>query len=338
MFQIFHSLHLNKLLETNKGKLHNINFLYDFTNFIGVDSLYLGMLYYKYFEIQTNFRRIHMSIKIITDSTCDIEMSLQKELGIDILPLTVHFGDEEFQDGIDITKKEFYQRLRTSANSPTTSQVTPEAFEQLFKRYTDEGHEVLVLTIASKLSGTYQSAHIAKTTVEHDSIYLVDSETTTMGLAWLVYEAVRMRDNGLDVNRMIESLESLKKKIIIYAMIENLEFLRKGGRLSSVSATLGTLLNLKPIIQVKDGVVSVVQKTRGNVKAFKWMLDKSQEDGIDLTQPVFFGHTDAPEQLERFITSSKDSLTTTSSKIIEIGITVGTHGGPGCIGIGFITK
>lgn len=279
-----------------------------------------------------------MAIKIITDSTSDIEMSQEESLGIDILPLTVHFGDEEFRDGIDITKREFYSRLRESTSSPTTSQVTPKSFEQLFKQYTKEGHDIIVITIASKLSGTLQSAYIAKASVDSGNIYLVDSETTTMGLAWLVYQAIEMRDRGVEATEIISQLESLKKKVVIYAMIENLEYLKKGGRLSAVSATIGTLLKLKPIIQVKNGVVSVVQKTRGNVKAYRWMLDKAEESLIDPTKPVFYGHTDALKKLEPFVTSAKERFSAPINKSFEIGITVGTHGGPGCIGIAFITS
>lgn len=278
-----------------------------------------------------------MAIKIITDSTSDIEMSHSQELGIDILPLTVHFGDEEFRDGIDITKKEFYSRLRDSASSPTTSQVTPQSFEQLFRTYTEEGHDIIVITIASKLSGALQSAFIAKTSVGNPSIHLVDSETTTMGLAWLVHQAITMRDRGLSAGDIVKQIEVLKKKVVIYAMIENLEYLKKGGRLSTVSATIGTLLKLKPIIQIKNGVVSIAQKTRGNVKAYKWMLDKALEEQIDITKPVYFGHTDALDKLGPFGKTAKEKLKTADTKSFEIGITVGTHGGPGCIGVCFIT-
>lgn len=279
-----------------------------------------------------------MAIKIIVDSTCDIELSMQETLDIDILPLTVHFGDKEFRDGIDISKKEFFKRLREATKSPTTSQVTPGAFEQLFKQYTDEGHEVIVLTIASLLSGTYQSAHIAKTGVESDQIHLIDSETTTMGLAWLVHQAIALRDQGLDAETIVKELEAMKKRIVIYAMIENLEYLKKGGRLSSVGATVGTILNLKPIIQIKHGVINVAQKARGNTKAHKWIISQVLEDGIDTSKPVFFGHTDAADQLEPFINASVEKLSPSSVETTEIGITIGAHGGPGCIGIGFITK
>ncbi len=278
-----------------------------------------------------------MAIKIIVDSTCDIDMSMQEELKINILPLTVHFGDEEFHDGIDISKKDFFKKMRTADKSPTTSQVTPQAFESLFKQYLDEGHDIIVITIASKLSGTYQSAHIAKTTLENDTIHLIDSETTTMGLAWLVYEAIAMREQGLDANSIVENIEQLKQKIIIYAMIENLEYLKKGGRLSTVGATVGTILNLKPIIQIKNGVITVVQKTRGNAKAYKWILNKAQEDSIDTSKPVFFGHTDASDKLIPFMEKSTDKLKPSSVETTEIGIAIGAHGGPGCIGIGFVT-
>lgn len=278
-----------------------------------------------------------MAIKIIVDSTCDIDMSMREELRIDILPLTVHFGDEEFHDGIDITKPEFFKKMRSASKSPTTSQVTPQSFEKLFKEYAAQGHDIIVITIASLLSGTYQSAHIAKMTLGNDDIFLVDSETTTMGLAWLVHQAIAMRENGDDAQTIVDKIESLKKKVIIYAMIEDLEYLKKGGRLSTVGATVGTILNLKPIIQIKHGVITVVQKTRGNVKAHKWILNRVEEDGVDITRPVFFGHTDALDKLEPFMKTSTKKLNPSSVELTEIGIAIGAHGGPGCVGIGFVT-
>jgi len=279
-----------------------------------------------------------MAIKIIVDSTCDIDMSMQEKLDINILPLTVHFDDEELRDGIDISKKVFFERMRTADKSPTTSQVTPQAFEKLFEQYLGEGHDIIVLTIASKLSGTYQSAHIAKMTLENETIQLIDSETTTMGLAWLVHQTIEMRDQGLDAKTIVDQIETLKKKIIVYAMIEDLQYLKKGGRLSTVGATIGTMLNLKPIIQIKHGVINVVQKTRGIKKAHNWIIDKVLEDSIDISKPVFFGHTDSEEKLKPFVEVSTKRLHPTTTETTEIGITIGAHGGPGCIGIGFLTN
>lgn len=279
-----------------------------------------------------------MGIKIVTDSTCDISMDLKKELDIEIVPLTVIFGDKEYADGIDISKKEFYELMRSSESLPKTSQVTPLAFEEVFKKILDEGDEVLGIFISSELSGTYQSATIAKSTLGDDKIHLIDSETTTFGLAALVYEAIRLRDNGNDIDSTIMALEELKKKVVVYAAIENLTYLKKGGRLSSVGATIGTMLNLKPIVEIKHGKINAIHKSRGYSKALDWIIKKALEVGVDTSKPVYFGHSDAFEKAENFSKSAHETIDIKESKIIDLGITVGTHGGPGCVGLGFFTK
>lgn len=278
-----------------------------------------------------------MAIKIIVDSTCDLDLSMEKKLDIDILPLMLHFGDEEFRDGIDISKKEFYQRMRTASKSPTTSQVTPQSFETLFEQYSKEGHDILVLTLGEQLSGTLQSANIAKSSFDYDRIFLVDSETTTMGLGFILNEAVSMRDQGLDIESIVKNLNKIKKKIVIYAMIDNLEYLVKGGRLSSVGATVGTVLKLKPIIQIKHGKVSVVHKARGKRKAYNWMFKQAKEDKINLDKSVYYGHSDCEEDFDVFTDLADTKLKPLTTMPFEIGVVVGAHAGPGCIGIGFTT-
>lgn len=279
-----------------------------------------------------------MGIKIVTDSTCDISMDLKKELDIEIVPLTVIFGDKEYADGIDISKKEFYELMRSSESLPKTSQVTPLAFEEVFKKILDEGDEVLGIFISSELSGTYQSATIAKSTLGDDKIHLIDSETTTFGLASLVYEAIRLRDNGNDIDSIITDIEELKKKVVVYAAIENLTYLKKGGRLSSVGATIGTMLNLKPIVEIRHGKINAIHKSRGYSKALDWIIKKSLDMNIDTSKPVYVGHSDALEKAQFFSKTAQELIGFNESKIIDLGITVGTHGGPGCVGLGFFTK
>lgn len=239
---------------------------------------------------------------------------------------------------MDISKKEFYELLRNSTTLPKTSQVTPLAFENVFRDILADGHEVLGIFISSELSGTFQSANIAKASLESDKIHLIDSETTTFGLASLVYEAIRLRDEGKDLQTIINKVEELKKKVVVYAAIETLEYLKKGGRLSTIGATIGTMLNLKPIVEIKNGKINAIHKARGYNKALDWIVKKSIDMNIDTTQPVYFGHSDAIDKAEQFSKAAKESIDFNEYKIIDLGITVGTHGGPGCVGIGFFTK
>lgn len=279
-----------------------------------------------------------MSIKIITDSTSDLDRAFAASHGVDILPLTIHFGEEEFRDGVDITASEFYKRLRSSKTLPTTSQVSPMAFEKAFREQVEAGHEVLAITIASKLSGTCQSAHIAKEHLKEGSIRIIDSETTSMGLALLVMEAVKAKDAGMSLDDIASHIEALKKRVVLYALFDTLEYLKKGGRLSSVSAALGALLNLKPMIDLTAGVVSLSGKARGFRKALQWILTQMEKQEPDPDYTIAFGHSDAPDSMEKLEALAKEKFPAQDPLEVAIGMTVGTHAGPGCVGVAYIAK
>ena len=185
-----------------------------------------------------------MAVRIITDSTSDIGLKQAKELGVDILPLTVHFGQEEYLDGVNLTNEMFYEKLLTSEELPTTSQITVTTFETVFNEIVKEGDEAVVILIASKLSGTCQSAMIARNMVSPKRIRVIDSETVTFGLGVAVREAVRLRDLGMSATEIAEELERIKKNIWLLAYIDDLTYLQKGGRLSATSASFGTLLEM----------------------------------------------------------------------------------------------
>ena len=196
----------------------------------------------------------------------------------------------------------------------------------------------MVILIASKLSGTCQSAMIARNMVSPKRIRVIDSETVTFGLGVAVREAVRLRDLGMSATEIAEELERIKKNIWLLAYIDDLTYLQKGGRLSATSAFFGTLLGIKPIIEVKDGEVRLVHKERGLKNAFSWIIDTVKKTGIDLSRPYSFGHTNNPQLAKEFIAQFTEEISLPQTPLSDIGTVVGTHVGAGCTGFAFFKK
>ncbi len=279
-----------------------------------------------------------MSIKILTDSTSDINKELAKELDITLVPLRVIFENEDYLDGVDITVDQFYERLVKAKVLPTTSQPTPEQFLPYYEAARDNSDTLIVITVASKLSGTYQSAQIAKDIVDYTDIHIIDSETVTLGLQLLVREALALRERGLPGDAIAKELEAVKKNIRLLALVESLEYLKKGGRLSSVSAFAGGLLNIKPIIEVKDGLVGVAGKARGLTGAYKKLAELITLNEIDLNREICIGYSAGKDTMNGFLEHSQHNLGIQSFFESPIGSVVGTHAGPGACGIAFFTR
>ncbi len=279
-----------------------------------------------------------MAIRIITDSTSDIPLEEQKTLGIEIASLSVIFGDKKYLDGVDLKKEQFYEMLSKSPVLPSTSQVNPEYFHKLFKKYTDAGDEVILIVISSKLSGTYQSAVIAKDMVGSDDIYLVDSKSATMGLAILVYEAIALRDKGICAKDIHRQLLRLTGRIKFLAIVNTLKYLKMGGRLSSSAALIGEILNIKPLVSVINGEVKAVGRVRGHKAAYLWVLNQIKESPPDEKYIKCLGHSNAPEMLKEFTNFLSSHLDIGRNHVCEIGGVIGTHAGPGCVGISYIQE
>ena len=279
-----------------------------------------------------------MGVRIITDSTSDITLSVAAELGIEILPLSVSFGNETYLDGVTITLNEFYTKLREAKQPPKSTQINPESFKTVFEQHIKNGDSVVGLFIASKLSGTYQSACIAKQECGDADIHIIDSESTTLALKLLVLEAVRMRDEGKTASEITEAIRSIIPRLMICAAIDTLKYLVMGGRLGTISGAMGQLMGIKPLIEVTGGVIEVKKKVRGTKKAHQAVVEMAMDYGIDPSYDVILGHTDCPEELVAFKAQFELMSGVTGSLVSDIGITVGTHVGPGCFGIAFIKK
>lgn len=272
---------------------------------------------------------------IITDSTCDLPLKELADMQVDMISLKVNFGEESFADKREITNEEFYERLAQSDKLPTTTLLSIGEFMEHFDQYPDQ--EIVVLTLSSKLSGTYQSAVAAVELSNRSDIHVVDTLTVTGGLALLVKVAAQMRDAGLSGAEIAQRLEQLKGRVRIFAMIDTLKYLVKGGRLSGVSGAVGSVLGIKPIIALQDGAVLNLSKARGVSSAITELVRLiATEHPFDPTLPYLFVHTNNPDALDQLVKNL--GLADSGADRYMIGSTVGTHVGPGAIGFCYFEK
>lgn len=275
-------------------------------------------------------------IRIITDTLCDLTMEHAKEINIDILPLTVRFGDEDYKCGIELSNEEFYEKLETSPANPSTAAVNPYEFEEIFQRYIDAGDEIVAILFSKFMSATYQSASIAAENINSDRLHLIDCENGAMGQALLIKTAVSMRDEGLSATEIAEKITALLPKTKTYIVIDTMEYLKRGGRISKSAALIGGLMKLHPVLQIIADGAKPVDKVKGKKSCNAWLINKLMESPADTSYRLVIGHSNAPERAEAF----KEQLIEAGIKndifITCIGPIVGTHIGPNCLGIGYI--
>ncbi len=281
-------------------------------------------------------------IRIITDSASDIPNNDKVPANLTILPLTIRFGEEEFQDGVTITNKEFYDKLTGGDILPKTSQVTPFAFEEEIQKALDNGEKVIIITLSSGLSGTYQSACIAASNFDKD-VTVIDSFMATVSEQILVDYALKLVDSGMEYDKIVETLEADKKKIKLVGPLDTLEYLKKGGRISAAAAVFGSALSIKPVITLVDGKVEVATKARGRKNAVESTLKilRESETGVDLEKPVAIGYSgNEKDMLNIFVESSKTNgnISLENWKVVSIGSTIGTYTGPDSIILGYFEK
>lgn len=276
-----------------------------------------------------------MSVKIVIDSTADLTPEIKAR--VSVVPLTVHFGDEEYIDGVTITHKQFYEKLIECDTLPSTSQATPAAFAEAFDKIVANGDSAVVLTVSSKLSGTYQSAMIAAS--NYEDIYVVDSDSVAIGTGILAELALELVDRGMNAKELASTLELEKKNVCIIAMLDTLEYLKRGGRISKAVAFAGGLLNIKPVISVEDGEIVIRGKARGSKQGNNLLVEEiAKAGGVDFERPLLLGYTGLSDLLlQKYMEDSK-ALWADSKKALRItpvGSVIGTHAGPGAIAAAF---
>lgn len=282
-----------------------------------------------------------MSVIIVTDSASDIRPEEAAALGITVVPLTVTFGTTEYADGIDMDAHTFYERLIESDALPGTSQAGPAAFKAAFDRLTANGDQVVSVNISSRLSGTCQSAMLAARECEGE-VYVVDTLSVTMGQRLMVLTALQLRDQGLSAAEIAARLEQDREQLVVLAMLDTLEYLKKGGRISSAAAFAGGLLGIKPVITVDNGEIAVVGKARGSRNGnnlLRKLID--HVGGINFSRPVCLAYSGLNDHvLQKYIEDSSDLWKghIDDLPVAPIGAVIGTHVGPGAIGIAFYKR
>ena len=276
-----------------------------------------------------------MKTRIIVDSTADL-LPEQKSR-VHTVPLTVHFGQVEFIDGVTIDHKTFYEKLIESDVLPTTSQATPDAFMTELEKAKAAGESAVVITLASNFSGTYQSAMIAA--AEYENVFVVDSGSAAIGTGVLVELALRLLDEGKTAKEIAKLLEEEKKKIVIVALVDTLEYLKKGGRVSKTVAFAGSVLNIKPVLSVIDGQIHMLGKARGSKMGNNLLVQEiDKAGGIDFSKPVLLGYSGISNALmEKYIEDSRHIWEGNLPQVryTTIGSVIGTHAGPGAVAVAF---
>ena len=280
-----------------------------------------------------------MNVRIVVDSTADVTDEIRAKLSV--VPLTVHFGEQEYVDGITINHKQFYEMLVETDVLPTTSQPSPEAFAQVFRQAQEAGEQVVALTVSSKLSGTCQSAMIAAADFP-DSVWVVDTKTVAIGCGILAELAVRLKEEGLSAAEIVARLEEERENIRVIALLDTLEYLKKGGRISKTIAFAGGLLSIKPVVTIQDGEIHILGKARGSKQGNNLLVTEIQKaGGVDFTKPLMLGYTGLSDALlEKYVLDSGalwdghgDCIRST-----PISSVIGTHAGPGAIAVAFFKQ
>ena len=274
-------------------------------------------------------------VRIIVDSTADLTPEVKSRLTV--VPLTIHFGAEQYIDGVTITHKAFYEKLIECDTLPTTSQATPFHFTEYFEKAVAAGEDVVAITVSSKLSGTFQSAMIAAEDFP-GRVHVVDSRSVAIGSGILAQYALTLVDQGMDAASIAEQLMAERDNIHLIALLDTLEYLKKGGRISKTVAFAGNLLSIKPVVCLDGGEVKILGKARGSRQGNNLLIQEIQSGGVDYSRPVLLGYTGLEDSLlQKYI---QDSASLWDGKLEQlpatmIGSTVGTHVGPGAIAVAF---
>lgn len=280
-----------------------------------------------------------MSVRIVIDSTADLPS--EQRARFTIVPLTIHFGEQEYIDGVTINHKEFYEKLIESDVLPTTSQATPAAFAQVFQEIVDAGDTAVVVTVSAKLSGTCQSATIAAEDYP-GKVFIVDSNSVALGSGILAQLGLRLAEEGLPAEEIARRLLAERGNVWLIALLDTLEYLKRGGRISKTVAFAGGLLNIKPVICIREGVIEMLGKARGSKQGNNLLVKEiEQAGGVNYDKPLMLGYTGISDALlKKYVADSAPLWEghVAQLPITVVGSVVGTHAGPGAVAVAFFAK
>lgn len=266
-------------------------------------------------------------ITIFTDTTCDLDLDYLDSIGVKYLPLTIEIGNSTYKDRIEITSSEFYEKISAKNVYPKTSLVSPQDFEDNFRRELEFGNEVICITISSGLSGTYNSAVLAKNNIESDKVHIVDSKSGSAGVGMVVIEAARLAKECDTSTEIVEKLNDLISNQACFIYVESMEMLKRNGRIPSALATIGGLLKIKPILTLKEGKLDVLTKARGQKTAFNYIVDELSKESLNLDYPFMIAHADNKDYAENIKNKLLNHYPDAKFIVCEIGPTIGSHSG-----------
>jgi len=279
-------------------------------------------------------------IRIVTDSAADFEPRELEQLHIDCIPLSVHFGEADYQENVNLTKDQFYELLLGSEESPKTSQAAPQTLLDLFEDAVKAGDEIIYITLSSALSGTYQSAVMARNMVGSELCHVVDSRNATGGQRMILEYAAKLRDEGKSAAEIIAGVEDIRERIVLFACIDTLEYLYKGGRISQTVYKLGTLASIKPIITVEsDGSIGIPAKAMGMRKGMDHLCKQVQLRPADTDFPFYVMYTNNRSVAQTLAARLEAvGVAVPENRIIQVGAAIGSHIGPDACGLVYVAK
>lgn len=275
---------------------------------------------------------------IVTDTGSDILEREAKEMQIELVQICSNFPDITFGRNTEEDFAAFYQKLRTSEELPVSSQPSPVSFQEIYEKAWEQGQEVLVITISSELSGTYNGAVLAKELADYEKVWVVDSKQASLSERMLVEYAVKLRDSGMEMEELVAHLEEARNRIVLTGVPESLLYLKKGGRISPVVAAVGGAIGIKPVLKLNRGIIECCAKARGMKLAKAAMRDFLEKNRVDESMPVMFAHSDNEEQGKEFMEETAERYGLSDCRLHEVGMAIGTHIGPNAILLCFLAE
>lgn len=275
-------------------------------------------------------------LRIVTDTASDITVEQAQDMNIDVVSLDITFEDGPAPQRTEEDFRRFYQRLEACEKLPVTSRTPPEEYLKIFQEAKEQGDDVLVITLSSGLSGTVDSAHMAKQIAAYDRIEVVDSHQAILTQRMLVERAVEMRENGYQMQEIAAKIREMRSQVVVCGVVDTLKYLQKGGRIPASLAALGTIMRIKPVIVLEDKILKQLGKARGHDAGEAMLYKRMEQDGFNKAYPVYFGYTSDRELAEKFMLQTKERYGLTQTRLFPIGGVIGTHCGTRCVAVAYI--
>jgi len=277
-------------------------------------------------------------LRIVTDTASDITIDQAKDMNIEVVSLDITFEDGPAPQRTEEDFRRFYERLETCDKLPVTSRTPPEEYLKIFQQAKEQGDEVLVLTLSSGLSGTVDSARMAKQIADYDKIEVVDSWQAILTQRMLVEHAVKLREDGYQLHEIVERVKAMRDQVVVCGVVDTLKYLQKGGRIPASLATLGTLLRIKPVIVLEDKILKQLGKARGHDAGEAMLYKRMEQDGFNKAYPVYFGYTSDRELAEKFMQQTKERYGLMQTRLFPVGGVIGTHCGTRCVAVAYVKQ